>query len=236
MAEVHEMAHASVKGMVGVPDYRSPQIGATYNWNDFDGLGGQIVHDVANEWITNQIEKDGLRSDFLGLQYYFRQTAPFLQLKHKDRDYGDHPAFGDMYPPGILEALRKMNAAYPNKDIFITEMGFADKADQRKPYLLLETMRYVLQAKKEGIPVKGVLLWSLVNNLEWDLGMDTNFGLFSEKELDSPLPQNTEGVKSFQAWQATIQVLTKPSPESLNHLQAVYDKAKAQYDMAKKSK
>jgi beta-glucosidase len=230
MVEAHDMSRDELKKLgTHVPNDREPQVGATYNWQYFDGLFGSITHKIANELTTNAFERDGAHSDFLGLQYYFRNVVtPFASKK--GRDFGDHPGFGDMYPPGILEVLKKMNAKYPQKEIFITEMGFADNADKRRPYWMLETMRYVLEAKRQGLPIKGMLLWSMVNNFEWDLGMDTKFGLFDEKQLSAPLVPTIGGVSGWEAWKAATKAITSPSPESLQELQNVYEKAKMQFD------
>jgi beta-glucosidase len=73
-----------------------------------------------------------------------------------------------------------MHAKYPAKEIFVSEVGFSDKSDGRRPYWILDTARYIIEAKSKGIPIIGVLLWSLVNNFEWELGMSQKFGLFSE--------------------------------------------------------
>jgi len=230
MVEAHDVSFDELKKLgAHVPSDREPQIGATYNWQHFDGLFGDITHKVANEMTTNAFERDGAHSDFLGLQYYFRNVVtPFASKK--DRHFGDHPGFGDIYPPGILEVLKKMNEKYPQKEIFITEMGFADNADKRRPYWMLETMRYVLEAKRQGVPVKGMLLWSLVNNFEWDLGMDTKFGLFDEAQLDKPLTPVKGGVNGWEAWKAATKAITSPSQESLQELQNVYEKTKMQFE------
>ncbi len=228
MVEAHDITRDSLKTLSSRRGGdNEPQVGASYNWNHFDGLLGGVAHSLTNEYVTDAFERKGAQSDFLGLQYYFRMSILARQSK-KGREYGDHPGFGDIYPPGILEQLRKMNDRYPKKEIFITEMGFADKTDIRKPYWILETVRYVLEAKKQGVPIRGMLLWSLVNNLEWDLGMDTKFGLFDEKDLDHPLVAGTEGIRSWEAWKAVTKALIKPTSESFAELQAMYEKAKKQ--------
>src|SRR3990167_3373514 len=217
-----------------VPDERAPQVGIGHNLQYFDGIFSGLANEFGNEDVTDKFERDGAKSDFLGLHYYCRLVLPFIHGDKKGRDYSDHPTFGDVYPPGILEVLKKMNASYPNKEIFISEIGFADKSDQRKPYWLLETMRYIIEAKKEGLPIKGVLLWSLVNNFEWELGMNNaKFGLFSEKELTEPLVPSKDGVRSWEAWQSSIKAITNPSPESLQELQSCYTKAYEQYNSFK---
>lgn len=220
MVEAHDIARSTLKELgekMNVPSDRRPHVGGGYNWNYFDGLLGDTLHALIDRGITDKFERNATSSDFLALQYYFRMTIP--RFSKKGRDYGDHPAFGDMYPAGILEILKKMHAAYPDKTkpIFITEMGFADAQDTRRPYWICETMRYVLAAANQGIPVKGVLLWSLVSNFEWDQGMGVKFGLFDERELDQPLvPSDPHGAKirSWEVWAAIIDAIRRPSEES----------------------
>lgn len=238
MVESYDITHDELKTLgKSLPSDRQPQVGLGYNWNYFDGLFSDTAHKISNEYVTNKFERDGTKSDFLGLHYYFRMTMPFMNKKRANRDYGEHPGFGDIYPAGVLAELKKMNQVYPNKEIFVSEVGFADQADKRRPYWLLETMRYIIEAKKEGLPVKGVLLWSLVNNFEWELGMDkAKFGMFNEKELTEPLVPSKDGISSWEAWQATIKAITQPSQESLQELQANYQKAINQYNNYKSDK
>ncbi|OHA57284.1 MAG: hypothetical protein A2588_02460 [Candidatus Veblenbacteria bacterium RIFOXYD1_FULL_43_11] len=231
MIESYDITRDEIKTLGSkLPSERAPQVGIGHNWQYFDGIFSGLANEFGNEYVTDKFERDGAKSDFLGLHYYCRLVLPFIHGDKKGRDYSDHPTFGDVYPPGILEVLKKMNASYPNKEIFISEIGFADKADQRKPYWLLETMRYIIEAKKEGLPIKGILLWSLVNNFEWELGMNNaKFGLFSEKELSEPLVPSKNGVRSWEAWQSSIKAITNPSLESLQELQTYYSKAYKQY-------
>jgi beta-glucosidase len=230
LIESHDIMRDQLKsGILKVPREREPQVGVAHAWNYFDGSLGEIAHDLMNRHPAQKFERSGDYTDFLGLQYYFRSTLPFYKDK-KGRDYGEHPDFGDVYPPGMYKMLMKMNEEYPQKDIFISEFGFSDNTDTRRPYWILETMRYIIQAKKEGIPVKGMLLWSIANNFEWALGMDQKFGLFDESELSHPLVHGANGgVKSWEAWQAATRAITDPSEESLKHLQEVYEKAYQQY-------
>ncbi len=124
-----------------------------------------------------------------------------------------------------------MHELYPQKEIFITEFGFADKTDQRRPYWILETVRYVIKVLEQKIPVRGMMQWSLVNNFEWNLGMSTKFGMFSEDELKQELKDSPVGkIKGWEAWRAVIKALTQPTTENLNELQKCYDIAKKQFE------
>ena len=214
--------------------WREPQVGVAYNWQYIDGVFGDIFNHIMNESYTNKFERDGAYSDFLGMQYYFRMTAPLMGKKWRGREYGDHPGFGDIYPPGILEVMKKMNNSYPQKQIFITEFGFSDANDIRRPYWILETVKYVLEAKKQGLPIKGMLLWSLMDNLEWLEGMDQHFGLFNEKDLGKPLihgANDSGAIRSWEVWQATADAVRSPNHRTIQRLQDCYEKAKRQYEI-----
>jgi hypothetical protein len=158
---------------------------------------------------------------------------PIGPVRIKARQYGDHPSFGDIYPPGIFEVLKQMNELYPKKEIFITEFGFSDKNDTRRPFWILETLRYVLEAVKAGIPVRGMLLWSLVNNFEWEFGMAQKFGLFDESDLEKPLQQSRgDEIRGWEAWRAAVNAIRDPSSEKITALQTCYERAKRQFEQA----
>ena len=131
-------------------------------------------------------ERQGRHSDFLGIHYYFRWKGPLTSGERRRLDYSDQPSFGDVYPAGIRNVIAYVNSRYPAKPIFISEFGFSEECDLRRPYWILETVRHILEAKRAGMPIKGMLLWTLVSNFERQLGMSQKFGLFSEAELNVP--------------------------------------------------
>ncbi|OHA18281.1 MAG: hypothetical protein A2664_02355 [Candidatus Taylorbacteria bacterium RIFCSPHIGHO2_01_FULL_46_22b] len=238
MVYAHDMAFAELKNLsMSLPIARQVQVGIGHSWQYFDGTFGGILHRFGNEYSFKRFERNGLYSDFLGLHYYFRFTASVFNWDFKSRDFSNRPDFGDVYPPGILSVLERMHTVHPSKNIIVSEFGFAGRTDRRRPYWLLETLRYVIEAKHRGVPVTGLLLWSLVSNFEWDVGMGlAKFGLFSEKELSAPLTPPETGVRSWEVWCAVTQALTHPTPESLAVLETYYKKAKQQYNEAKSHK
>jgi beta-glucosidase len=230
LVEAHDIARDQIKSGALTTERGDPQVGIAHNWPYFDGALGDIAHSLVNKKISDRFERNGEYTDFLGLQSYFRLSIP--SFSRKGREYSDNPYFGDIYPPGMYENLKKMHQQYPGKEIFVSEMGFSDKTDKRRPYWILETTRYVIEALKAGVPVKGMLLWSLVNNFEWNLGMDQKYGLFDEAELKNP-PTSTPGaVRSWEVWSAVTKALTDPSAESLQKLQDIYVVAKQQFEKA----
>jgi len=230
IVQAHDIAIDEIRNG-HLPAGRGPiKIGVSHNWIYFDGLFGGLLNWLVNSRLTKKFERRKSETDFIGLSYYFRMKfSPF----RSKREYGDNPYFGDIYPSGIFEMLKRMNKEYPNKDIFITEFGFSDSTGLRRPFWILETVRYVIGALEKGIPIKGMLLWTLVNNFEWNLGMHQKFGLFHEDELDKPLvPSQNGDIKSWEAWRAAINAFLRPNKENLYELQCSYDIAKRQFDEA----
>jgi beta-glucosidase len=239
MVDAHDAAFETLKSAgMHLPVGVQPQVGIGYNWQYWDGPFGGLVHKAVNEWwYADLFEGDGSHSDFLGLHYYFHQTAGF-HSRH-GREYGSHPGFGDIYPRGIGHVLRKMHRAYPDKEILVSEIGFADPAqgrgvplDQCRPFWLLETVRHILDAIASGIPVRAILAWTLVDSFEWHHGMSVPFGLMTIDDFCRPAPGFNEGerIRSFDCWQALALALREPNNANLVRLQHAYEQAETLHD------
>ena len=229
MVKAHDIAVREIRTLNSVIGPKKTQVGVGYTWQYFDGLLGPVAQKI-NQYYTSIFERDGSHSDFMGLHYYFRQSSIFLNRQSKKRDYGDQPAFGDIYPLGVVDVLKKMHETYPKKDIFVSEIGFADSKGARRPFWLAETIKNVIGAKEAGIPIKALLLWSLADNFEWDYGMNVaKFGLFREEQLLSPLLPEKDRVHSWEIWQRAIAALSQPTPETLADLEEYYERAQHRY-------
>lgn len=230
MVKAHDIAYTELKKLgEGLPENRKTQVGVGYTWQYFDGPLGFFAQKIS-EYYTDIFERDGSYSDFLGLHYYFRQSFLFFHWRRKKREYGDQPGFGDIYPLGILKVLEQMHKRYPTKDIFVSEIGFADAKGARRPYWLAHTLKHFIQAKEEGIPIKAILLWSLADNFEWDIGMNVaKFGLFSENQIKKPLLPEEGRLHSWEVWQKATKAMHTPSPEALADLEEYYERAKNRY-------
>jgi beta-glucosidase len=142
-------------------------------------------------------EKMKFKFDFYGLQNYFRTVARFslfppimwaYQVKPR-KLVNSSDELTDMgwevYPAGIYEMLKKW-ANYKGIDkIIVTENGSAwpDKVengvinDQKRIEFFKSYLQQVLKAKREGVPVKGYFVWTLMDNFEWAEGYHPRFGL-----------------------------------------------------------
>lgn len=183
----------------------------------------------ANWGLAERME-EGSNSDFVGIQYYFRIRLGLNGIKGSDpRYHSDHPQFGQVYPEGIYDVLKFAAEKWPEKPLILSEIGFADKSDRKRPDWILQAVEHLIRAKREGVNVQGVLLWSLINNFEWCKGMDAPFGLYDThgQTLQS---DNGEQVSSREVWAAASQHLLEPTAASAEVLTKLRLKTKAQLD------
>jgi beta-glucosidase len=129
--------------------------------------------------------------DYHGVNYYTREMVRFdpgvpgelfgrrfVRSETLRNDPGLDEDFGEIYPEGLYRVLRTVyRSARGNKPLYITENGFCDAVDNRRPCAILEHLAMVHRAIQEGIPVRGYFHWSLVDNFEWNNGWYARFGL-----------------------------------------------------------
>jgi len=137
--------------------------------------------------------------DYHGINYYSREmigvdpTSPAEMFIRRfprpgsvyvDPRPGQNDLEEEIYPQGLYRVLKSIyRRTRGNKPLYITENGFRDAADSRRPQALLEHLAMVHRAISEGIPVRGYLHWTLVDDFEWNDGWGTHLGLFAMNPL-----------------------------------------------------
>jgi beta-glucosidase len=88
-------------------------------------------------------------------------------------------------PEGLGFILEQAHEQYKLPNLFVTENGasFDDRRDgqavhdpERIAYLEAHVGE-VLRVRREGVPVQGYFIWSLLDNFEWALGYSKRFGI-----------------------------------------------------------
>lgn len=133
--------------------------------------------------------------DFIGLQNYTREVIrrwffpPVLWARIIPPAKRDGAQLTDMgwevYPEGIYHLLKKFSAYPGAPPVIVTENGAAfpdvrsgDRiADPARIDFLQSYLAQVLRASREGVPVKGYFIWTLLDNFEWAEGFRPRFGL-----------------------------------------------------------
>lgn len=144
-----------------------------------------------NERIPELVDSQ----DYVGLNYYSRDMVAFdlrLPAMLFGRRFAKPGAeysmdgWGEIYPEGLYRLLKRLDRY--GKPIYVTETGVPDNDDSKRPRYLVTHLAAIHRALAEGIPVKGLYFWSLVDNFEWKESFAARFGLIS---LDIATGQRT---------------------------------------------
>ncbi len=172
--KAHEAARDAIKAVC--PHIK---VGLTLSLHDMQPYpGGEVI--AEKEWDQEflhylpYIEDD----DFLGVQCYTR--------KRFDADGVAKPTEGERrtqmgyedYPPGIANVVRTVAKDF-HRDIIVTENGIATDDDSCRVEFIQAAVEGIQACIHEGIPVKGYMYWSLLDNFEWQKGFSKTFGLIA---------------------------------------------------------
>ena len=80
-------------------------------------------------------------------------------------------------PQAVLYNIKRLHKLFPDKDIFITENGIATDDDNERIEFVSDVLNDLHRYIETNNKVIGYLYWSLLDNFEWDLGYQMNFGL-----------------------------------------------------------
>jgi beta-glucosidase/6-phospho-beta-glucosidase/beta-galactosidase len=135
------------------------------------------------------------RMDYLGINYYFLVRVvgtgmPFIPELSPLTTFDPFKIqTGELYPKGIYEmAMLVKEMGLPAR---ITENGMPIQADDDVPSrFLVQHLTWVKRAIRDGADIRGYYFWSLLDNYEWNHGMDLRFGLYAV-EKDDPLKLRT---------------------------------------------
>jgi beta-glucosidase len=130
---------------------------------------------------------DGLKgsSDFIGLNFYnflnISTSLPglFAITTGNPRCGRERLCAGigwEPYPEGLLISMRRLHNTL-GLPIYITENGIGTDDDAWRQKVLIDHLKMVHRAVREGIDVRGYFHWSLIDNFEWAEGFMSRFGL-----------------------------------------------------------
>ncbi len=125
--------------------------------------------------------------DFVGGNYYcasvnLHDATPaggLLESSQVDMGWEKSDNGWPLTPEGFTRSLVRIANKYRGLPIYITENGLClnDAQDQRRIVYLDQHLRALARALAQGVPVKGYLAWSLLDNFEWAEGYSKRFGL-----------------------------------------------------------
>ena len=116
--------------------------------------------------------------DFFAIQTYTR--AVFTEKGEQDpsSDAVLTQMGYEYYPECVEHVIKKVHESFKN-ELLISENGIATDDDEQRIRYIDTALKGVLKCKEEGIPVKGYMYWSFIDNWEWQSGYSMKFGLVS---------------------------------------------------------
>jgi beta-glucosidase len=139
--------------------------------------------------------------DFLGVNYYSRmlvrgRTNTVTGTENTSDDIfeavnsipgSSYTEMGtEIFPDGLANILTRIHHEYTPKAMIVTESGasFDDRwdgnnhvHDQQRIDYLQRHIQTIAQVIHQGIPIKGYIVWSFLDNFEWAEGYRQRFGL-----------------------------------------------------------
>ena len=132
--------------------------------------------------------------DFIGVQNYDR-------VRWNDKGVMPPPPGAlvdalkrDIYPPSLANAVRFAHAA-TGVPILVTEHGMMTDKDPDRAQFIPAALTELQKVVAEGVPLKGYVHWTLLDNFEWFLGYGARYGLCSvDRTTFKRTPKPSAGV------------------------------------------
>ncbi|HVX49273.1 MAG TPA: GH1 family beta-glucosidase [Chitinophagaceae bacterium] len=167
-----------------------PLLGYGYPKDNFKLLEKLEMHNKTWKY-TERMQFD---VDFIGIQNYFPLVVKFnpvipivqaAEVRAVTRRVPRTAMGWEINGESFYRVIKRFGQYRGVKDIIITESGAAFKDviaggavnDESRVNYFREYLAALLQAKNEGLPIKGYFVWTLMDNFEWAEGFDARFGL-----------------------------------------------------------
>lgn len=154
---------------------------------------GFYAADAMSVVQEGDLEAIAVPTDFLGLNYYHRilvrdeEAADNMAQTVFKHPQADETEMGwEIYPQGLYNILNRLYRDYGVPKLYVTENGcsYSDGPDEngrvcdfRRRRFLREHFIAANQAIRDGVPLAGYFVWSLLDNFEWAFGYEQRFGI-----------------------------------------------------------
>lgn len=161
--------------------YMDPLFRAAYPGDILDFLGADRPQVQAGD-----MQAIAQPMDFLGINYYSRMVASAAgNWKAQDHGLPVTDMGWEIYPQGLTELLLRLQRDWAVPPLIVTENGgaFADVLqggrihDADRTDYIATHIEATAEALRQGVPMAGYMVWSLLDNFEWASGYAKRFGI-----------------------------------------------------------
>jgi beta-glucosidase len=171
LTAAHKRAVAAIKAQ------RSDlPVGVTLTMQQIDAVGDNSRLDEALRDMFAAWFEATKGDDFLGVQ-------PYMRWRIDDKGTLPGPTDGEVdmrgmeVYPAAVGAVARFAHEKTGLPIYLTESGIATADDRQRVRYIDASLLGVREALQAGVPIKGYMHWSLIDNFEWVFGWTQTFGL-----------------------------------------------------------
>jgi beta-glucosidase len=143
---------------------------------DDQAVGENSIRDAKRADLYGEWLEVARGDDFVGVQNYERIRWDAHGRLPPPSDAVLNYRGAEVYAPSLAGAVRYAHQA-TGVPVLVSEHGVGTADDRVRANLIPAALAELKKAIDEGIPVKGYLHWSLLDNYEWGSGFDGKFGL-----------------------------------------------------------
>ncbi len=170
--KAHELGYAAIKA--GPGDF---PVGVSLAIIDDQAVGENSRRDAKRADVYGAwLDAAKATGDFVGVQTYGRSRVDD-KGDMKPPEGVELTQMGEQFYPQGLEATIRYAHAATGKPVYVTENGVATEDDTRRVAYIQQALQGVKACLADGIPLKGYIHWSLMDNFEWVFGYRPKFGL-----------------------------------------------------------
>jgi beta-glucosidase len=167
----HRLGRAAIKAVRG-----DLPVGVSLAIPDDQALGENSLRDTMRAQQYKAWLEAVRGDDFLGVQNYERSVWDD-KGKVEPESNGDHNLAGaPLFADSLANAVRYAHSV-AQVPIIVTEHGVNTADDAVRARFIPASLKALKAVMDEGVPVKGYVHWSLLDNFEWIYGYKMKYGL-----------------------------------------------------------
>ncbi|MGQ3050070.1 MAG: glycoside hydrolase family 1 protein [Niveispirillum sp.] len=171
LLEGHRKGAAAIKAGPG-----SFPVGVSLAIVDDQAVGVGSQRDAVRSYLNDAWLDAAKADDFVGVQTYGRNRFDAKGIMHPPEGV-ELTQMGEEFYPQALGATVRYAHAVTGKPVYVTENGIATEDDTRRIAYIDTAVAALRDCVRDGVPVKGYLHWSFLDNYEWIFGYRPKFGL-----------------------------------------------------------
>ena len=130
--------------------------------------------------------------DLVGFSYYHAISVDQFGAMHPHPPDAPRGPLGDSrHPEGLRECIDRLSEELPGRRLLISELGLGTtpgdpSADEQRCEYMREVLGIVEGSLRHGADLAGLFWWTGIDNYEWGLGWDAEFGLIDADRNPKP--------------------------------------------------